>query len=96
MTIFSIKPDSLIDTASSIDAAAHRIASETATLSSARDALLGAWKGEAATSYAAKQTTWLNDVTHMVDVGRTAAEAARVAAQAYRDADDAVARAWSL
>jgi len=96
MTVFSIQPDSLVDTASSIDASAQRIATETATLSSARDALLGAWKGEAAASYAARQTSWLNDVTHMVDIGRSAAEAARAAARAYRDADDAVGRAWSL
>jgi WXG100 family type VII secretion target len=96
MTSFSIQPDSLVETASSIDAAAERTAAETATLASARDMLLGGWEGDAADAYASQQARWLTDMTRLAGVGRAAADAARTAAQAYRDADDAVGRAWSL
>lgn len=96
MTSFSITPDRLVETASSIDAAAQRTAAETATLASARNTLLGGWKGDAADAYASRQEQWLAEMTRLADIGRAAAEAARTAAQAYRDADDAVGRAWSL
>ncbi len=96
MTSFSITPDRLVETASSVDAAVQRTAAETATLASARNALLGGWQGDAADAYAAKQEEWLSEMTRLADVGRAAADAARAAAQAYREADDAVGRAWSL
>lgn len=96
MTDITVKPDRVDSAASAVDAGARGIEAELQTLSGARGVLLTQWTGDAANAYEAAQTAWIRDMRALAKIGHAAAEAARASATAYRDADDAVGRAWGL
>jgi len=96
MTDITVKPDRVDSTAAAIDAGAKGIETQLQTLRGSERLLLGGWTGDAADAYEVAQDRWIDQMTTVAGVAHTAAEAARTAATAYRDADDAVGRSWGL
>jgi WXG100 family type VII secretion target len=96
MTDITVTPDRVDATAAAIDAGAKGIEAELLALQGGERQLLGGWTGDAADAYESAQDRWLAQMKTVAGVAHAAAEAARTAATAYRDADDAVGRAWGL
>ncbi|MDF2491558.1 MAG: family type secretion target [Microbacterium sp.] len=96
MADITVKPDRVDSTAAAVESGAAGIESQLQILQGAERQLLGAWTGDAATAYQGAQDDWVAQMRTLAGVARAAADAARTAAAAYRDADDAVGRAWGV
>ncbi|MCR2785507.1 MULTISPECIES: WXG100 family type VII secretion target [unclassified Microbacterium] len=96
MSDLSVTPASVESLSASVDASASGIEGQLSTLRGAKQQLLGAWVGEAANAYSVAQDEWLQKVQALAGVAHAAAEAAHTAATAYREADEAVGKAWGL
>ncbi|WDG19396.1 WXG100 family type VII secretion target [Microbacterium sp. Clip185] len=96
MTDISVRPEHVESTGSVVDEGASGIAQQVQALDNARSQLLGQWTGDAADAYATAQAGWIRDMSVLAEVGHRAAEAARTAAEAYIDADNAVGRLWGI
>lgn len=96
MSDLSVTPASVESLSASVDASSSEIEGQLATLRGAKHQLLGAWIGEAANAYSSAQDEWLQQMQTLAGVAHAAAEAARTAATAYREADEAVGKAWGL
>lgn len=96
MSDLSVKPDQVDALAASVNDGASGIETQLTTLQGAQRVLLGAWTGEAAEAYRHSQDGWLQQMQTLARVAHAAADAAERAAAGYREADDAVGRAWSL
>lgn len=89
-------PDRMADVARQIETRAADLTEEIDGLERARENLGARWSGAAYEAFEVSHAAWS---TTMSDHARTladAAAAARVAADAYLRADEAVARMWSL
>ncbi|MFT4259334.1 WXG100 family type VII secretion target [Microbacterium sp.] len=58
--------------------------------------LLSLWTGAASEAWGRTQADWQSDLGEMTAAAAELSSAVRQAANAYRDVDDAVARAWSI
>ncbi len=96
MSDLSVKPPSVEALSASVDASASDIEAQLTTLRGAEQQLLGAWMGEAADAYRSAQDGWLQQMQTLAGVAHAAAAAAHTAATAYREADEAVGKAWGL
>lgn len=96
MSDLSVTPESVESLSASIQAGASGIEAQLTTLGGAKGQLLGAWIGDAANAYSGAQEDWLTQMQTLATVARAAAAAADTAATAYRDADEAVGKAWGL
>jgi WXG100 family type VII secretion target len=96
MTDITVKPDRVDALAGSVEGGARGIDAALQTLQGSKGVLLTQWRGDAADAYAGAQEKWIQDMRTLAQVGRAASDAARSAAAAYRDADDAVGRTWGL
>lgn len=88
--------DELPRVAVAVGTASEGIGDERARLVAAARDLGGRWTGAAQRAFAAAHGTWDGDMAHLEQVLAAAAEAVQTSSAAYRRADEAVARAWSL
>lgn len=96
MSDLSVTPASVESLSASVDASASDIEAQLTTLRGAKQQLLGAWVGDAANAYSGAQDGWLQQMQTLAGVAHAAAAAAQTAATAYREADEAVGKAWGL
>jgi len=96
MSDLSVTPERVESLSASVDAGAAGIETQLATLDGAKQQLLGAWIGDAANAYSGAQQEWMQQMQTLAGVAHAAAEAAQTAATAYREADEAVGRAWGM
>ena len=96
MSDLSVTPERVESLSASVDAGAAGIEAQLVTLRAAKQQLLGAWIGDAADAYSAAQNEWMQQMQTLAGVAHAAADAAHTAATAYRDADQAVGRAWGM
>jgi len=93
---YKVEPD-VLDTASTDIANARRaIDGHQLSLNRSTGDLLTLWTGAASQAWGRTQTGWQGDLGAAMAAATALSTAVRDAAEAYRNADDAVARAWSI
>ncbi|OAN40990.1 WXG100 family type VII secretion target [Microbacterium sp. H83] len=96
MTDYSVEPPQVEALGAALEAAASGIEDRLSGLSRAAGTLAGQWQGDASTAYQGRQSGWLQEMGAHAAALHGAADAARTAAEAYRNADDRVGALWSI
>lgn len=93
---YKVEPDALDIASTDIANAQRRIEGHQLSLNSSTAHLLTQWTGAASQAWGRTQTGWQGDLAGAMAAAAALSTAVRDAAEAYRNADDAVARAWSI
>ncbi|QGQ19851.1 WXG100 family type VII secretion target [Cellulomonas sp. JZ18] len=88
--------EELLRVAGTVEAGSAGIGDERARLLAAARDLGGRWTGAAQRAFGGAHGAWDGEMAHLEQVLAAAADAVRTSSAAYRRADEAVARAWSL
>ncbi|GAA3933478.1 WXG100 family type VII secretion target [Microbacterium soli] len=93
---YKVEPDTLDIAATDITSTRELIDGHQLELDQATAELLTQWTGAASEAWGRTQAGWQSDLGDAMAAATALSTAVREAADGYRDADDAVSRAWSI